>query len=145
MNSGVLNVETSSAAVASMAIPEFSRAITDADLTITPAARGKMAELFGDVDDDVNAIRVFVTGGGCSGMSYGMTFTDQVHETDCLRDEEGFSLYVDAVAMGFLQGVEIDFVDRGPSGASFVFNNAFTAAGDGGGGGGCPGCGASSR
>lgn len=136
-------METSSAAAEPTAIPEFSRAITHADLTITPAARDKMAELFAEVDDDVNAIRVFVTGGGCSGMSYGMTFTDQVHETDCVRDEEGFSLYVDVVAMGFLQGVEIDFVDRGPSGASFVFNNAFMAAG--GGGGGCPGCGASSR
>ena len=107
------DVETSTVAAASAGIPAFNRAITNADLTITPAAREKMAELFSEVEDDINAIRVFVTGGGCNGMSYGMTFTDQVHDTDCVRDEDGFSLYVDAVAMSFLQGVEIDFVDRG--------------------------------
>lgn len=109
-------------------------------IAVTDAAQAKMAELFKDVDDDIEAIRVFVAGGGCSGMSYGMTFTDQLRDTDFVYSGEGFSLYVDAVAMGFLDGVEVDFVDRGPAGASFVFNNAFQASG----GGGCSGCSGSS-
>lgn len=112
--------------------PAFNPVIGDEDLRITPAAQKKMAELFDDVDDEVNAIRVFVAGGGCGGMSYGMTFTDQRAEADCIREGDGFSLYVDAVALSFLRGVEIDFVDRGPSGASFVFNNAFATTATGG-------------
>jgi iron-sulfur cluster insertion protein len=53
-------------------------------------------------------------------------------------EKQGFNLYVDAVAMNFLRGVEIDFVER-PTGASFVFNNVFAATG---GSGTCGACGA---
>lgn len=119
-------------------MPKFNPVITEDDLTITPAARTKMTELFDDVDDEVSAIRVFVSGGGCGGMSYGMTFTDQQYETDYVLESDGFAIYVDAVAMSFLRGVEIDFKDRGPAGASFVFNNAFAITG----GGTCSACGA---
>jgi len=79
-------------------------------------------------DDDLKAIRVFVSGGGCGGMGYGMTFTDSQTEYDCTRKEEGFEIFVDAVALNFLRGVEIDYVER-PTGASFVFNNAFSMSG----------------
>ena len=118
----------------------FSTRLTDNDLTLTAAAREKMLELFNQVeDDDLKAIRVFVSGGGCSGMGYGMTFTDTLSDHDCVRNEEGFDVYVDAVALNFLRGVEIDFVER-PTGASFVFNNAFAITG---GSGSCGGCGSS--
>lgn len=118
----------------------FSSQLTENDLTLTAAAREKMLELFNQVeDDDLKAIRVFVSGGGCSGMGYGMTFTDTLSDYDCVRKEEGFDVYVDAVALNFLRGVEIDFVER-PTGASFVFNNAFAITG---GSGSCGGCGSS--
>jgi iron-sulfur cluster insertion protein len=71
-------------------------------------------------------------------MGYGMTFTDTRSEYDCVRNEEGFDIYVDAVALNFLRGVEIDYVER-PTGASFVFNNAFAMTG---GSGVCGACGA---
>ena len=88
------------------------------DLSLTLAAREKMAELFSQVDDaDLQAIRVFVSGGGCGGMGYGMTFTDTRSEFDYVRKENGFNVYVDAVAINYLRGVEIDYVER-PSGAS---------------------------
>ena len=116
----------------------FAQVIGEQDLRLTPAARSKMAELFQDLDDDLNAIRIFVAGGGCGGMGYGMTFTDQKTEYDCVLEGDGFDIYVDAVALNFLRGVEIDFVDR-PTGASFVFNNVFSATG---GSGTCGGCGA---
>ncbi len=109
------------------------------DLSLTPAAREKMAELISQADDaDLQAIRVFVSGGGCGGMGYGMTFTDSRTEFDYVRKESGFSVYVDAVALNYLRGVEIDYVER-PSGASFVFNNAFALTG---GSGTCGACGA---
>jgi iron-sulfur cluster insertion protein len=113
--------------------------LAEGDLSLTPAARAKMAELFGQVEDeDLRAIRVFVSGGGCGGMGYGMTFTDTRTEYDYARKEKDFSIYVDAVALNFLRGVEIDYVER-PTGASFVFNNAFALTG---GSGTCGACGA---
>ena len=114
-------------------------ALSESDVSLTPAARAKMAELFTQVeDDDLQAIRVFVSGGGCGGMGYGMTFTDKQTEYDYVRREEGFNVYVDAVALNYLRGVEIDYVER-PTGASFVFNNAFAMTG---GSGVCGACGA---
>lgn len=118
---------------------ENSIGLSDQDLSLTEAAREKMLELFNQVEDDeLQAIRVFVSGGGCGGMGYGMTFTDTRTEYDAVRSEKGFDIYVDAVALNFLRGVEIDYVER-PTGASFVFNNAFAMTG---GSGVCGACGA---
>lgn len=117
----------------------FSMELATTELALTAAAREKMLELFSQVeDDDLKAIRVFVSGGGCGGMGYGMTFTDTKSEYDCVRKEQGFDVYVDAVALNFLRGVEIDYVEK-PTGASFVFNNAFAITG---GSGTCGACGA---
>lgn len=116
----------------------FSMGLQESDLALTEAAREKMCELITQAeDDDLKAIRVFVSGGGCGGMGYGMTFTDSQTEYDSTRKEEGFEIYVDAVALNFLRGVEIDYVER-PTGASFVFNNAFSMSG---GSGTCGSCG----
>jgi iron-sulfur cluster insertion protein len=117
----------------------FAVELQESDLALTAAAREKMLELFSQVEDeDLKAIRVFISGGGCGGMGYGMTFTDARSEYDCVRREQGFDVYVDAVALNFLRGVEIDYVER-PTGASFVFNNAFSITG---GSGTCGACGA---
>jgi iron-sulfur cluster insertion protein len=117
---------------------DYSTDLVSGDLALTEAARGKMCELFSQIeDDDMKAIRVFVSGGGCGGMGYGMTFTDSRSEYDSVRSEEGFDIYVDSVALNFLRGVEIDYVEK-PTGASFVFNNAFAVTG---GSGTCGACG----
>jgi iron-sulfur cluster insertion protein len=117
---------------------DYSTNLAESDLALTAAAREKMLELFNQIeDDDMKAIRVFVSGGGCGGMGYGMTFTDSRSEYDCVRSEDGFDVYVDAVALNFLRGVEIDYVEK-PTGASFVFNNAFAMTG---GSGTCGACG----
>ncbi len=110
---------------------EFAPSLSESDIRLTPAANLKMAELFNDIDEDLDAIRVFVSGGGCGGMSYGMTFTDSKTPYDCELSADGFNLYVDAVALNYLRGVEIDYVERS-SGASFVFNNVFAATGGSG-------------
>ena len=115
-----------------MAQADYSNNLAESDLALTATAREKMLELFNQIeDDDMKAIRVFVSGGGCGGMGYGMTFTDSRSEYDCVRSEDGFDVYVDAVALNFLRGVEIDYVEK-PTGASFVFNNAFAMTGGSG-------------
>lgn len=123
----------------SQAANSYSNELGASELALTATAREKMLELFSQVeDDDLKAIRVFVSGGGCGGMGYGMTFTDSLSEYDSVRNEDGFDVYVDAVALNFLRGVEIDYVEK-PTGASFVFNNAFAITG---GSGTCGACGA---
>lgn len=122
-----------------MTIPAFSETISDAEIRITSVAAEQMAKLYSQVDDDdITAIRIFIAGGGCSGMSYGMTFTDRLSDHDKVLKGDGFDIYVDAVAIQYLKGVEIDYVSRA-TGASFVFNNVFASTG---GSGMCGGCGA---
>lgn len=120
-------------------LPVYRSALDSSDVSITPAAHEQLARLFGEVDDDeVEAIRIFVSGGGCSGMTYGMTFADQRTPYDKVLEAEGYKVYVDSVAHGYVRGVEIDYVSK-PTGATFVFNNVFAATG---GSGTCGACGA---
>lgn len=118
------------------ALPEFNTTITD-EIKVLPAAHEKLVELLG-AEEEVNGVRIFVSGGGCGGMTYGMTFSEAPTAHDSILEIDGLTLYVDAVALSFLSGVEIDFVQQG-MGASFVFKNAFAATG---GSGVCGACGA---
>lgn len=112
-------------------------ALTEQDLSLTSPAHEKMGELFSQVDDNVQGVRVFATPGGCSGISFGMTFTDSVNDDDGVLDVGAFRVVVDGGTLQYLRGVEIDFVDRGDGNASFVFNNLPSV------GGGCGTCGSS--
>jgi iron-sulfur cluster insertion protein len=115
-----------------------SNALTEIDLTLTGTAQTKMGELFQQVDDNIQGVRVFATPGGCSGISFGMTFSDEINDNDGVLDCNGFKVIVDDGTMQYLRGVEIDFVDQGDGNASFVFNNLQPV------GGGCSSCGSSS-
>tara|TARA_Y100000588_G_scaffold190434_1_gene204280 strand:- start:4 stop:372 length:369 start_codon:yes stop_codon:yes gene_type:complete len=107
-------------------------------ISVTASAKTKIAELLASADESHSAVRVFVSGGGCGGMSYGMTFAESVSDKDrFLNDETGFALTIDPVAFSYLQGAEIDFEDSDVN-ATFVFNNVFKAVG---GSGACSGCG----
>ena len=110
-------------------------ALTDSELTLTNPAQGKMAELMDQVEDNIEGIRVFATPGGCSGVSFGMTFTDQLGAEDMVREYGGLKVIVDPATLEHIRGVEIDFVGDGAE-ARFVFNNLAPA-----GGGGCGTCG----
>jgi iron-sulfur cluster insertion protein len=110
-------------------------ALNESDLTLTSPAQGKMAELLGEVEEKIHGVRVFATPGGCSGVSFGMTFTDQLNDDDKVREYEGVKVIVDAGTLEYIRGVEIDFVDAGDGDARFVFNNLQPV------GGGCGTCG----
>ncbi len=120
-------------------VPQYRDTITADEIMISESAREQMEKLYTQADDpDIEAIRIYVSGGGCAGMTYGMTFADRRTPFDRVLHGDGFDVYVDTVAMQYLGGVEIDYVER-PIGASFVFNNVFAATG---GSGMCGGCGA---
>jgi iron-sulfur cluster insertion protein len=113
--------------------------LTASDLSLSGPAQGKMAELVQQVEEDIKGVRVYATAGGCSGISFGMTFTDQVNGNDMVLACEGFDVIVDDATLEHLRGVEIDFIDREDGAASFVFNNLPQTQG----GGGCGSCGSS--
>ena len=106
------------------------------DLKLSEAAHQKMVELIGQVEGDVAGIRITAQPGGCSGMNFGMTFSERVEDNDLVRDNDGVKLMVAADAIDHLRGADIDFVDNGNGQASFVFNNIPTPAS-----GGCGTCG----
>ena len=86
----------------------FQTEVTADMMSITDIALEKMTELLGQVEEDVAGIRVFVHGGGCSGLSYGMTYAEDVLDTDSALGNEDCKILVDPVALGYLQGCEID-------------------------------------
>ena len=116
---------------------EYSQEITEQTMTITPACEAQLATIMKEADEEITALRIFVEGGGCNGLSYGMTYVDGRTEYDSVLQCEGFQLVVDAVALNFLQGCKIDYVKDGLN-ESFVFNNVFESVG---GSGMCSGCG----
>jgi iron-sulfur cluster insertion protein len=112
--------------------------LSQQDISLTSPAQTKMSELFTQVDDNIQGVRVFATPGGCSGISFGMTFTDEINDDDGVLECGDFKVVVDDGTLAYLRGVEIDFVDRGDGHATFVFNNLPSM-----GGGGCGTCGSS--
>ena len=118
----------------------FNNEIAEQEIRISPIAAEQLKNLVDSVEEDIAGVRIYVSGGGCSGMTYGMTYADQVTEYDKVLDGEGFKVLVDAIALSYLKGCNIDFVDNGLN-KSFVFNNVFESVG---GSGGCSGCGGGS-
>ena len=117
---------------------EYLSTLSENDINVSAVAGEQFQRLISSVeDDDIEAIRIYVAGGGCSGMTYGMTFTDRRTDYDRVYEGDGYRVYVDAVAINYLRGVEIDFVTR-ETGSTFVFNNVFQATG---GAGTCGACG----
>ncbi|HEC15974.1 MAG TPA: iron-sulfur cluster assembly accessory protein [Sedimenticola sp.] len=92
-------------------------------ITVTTPAQTKIVDLIGQVEEDIQGVRVYATPGGCSGISFGMTFTDQIAEDDNVLECEGFKIIIDTGALPHLRGVEIDYVDRGDGTSVFKFNN----------------------
>ena len=119
---------------------ETATRISSDDLTVTTSARSKLSELVSGVEDPIEGIRIYATPGGCSGISFGMTFTDQLGDTDGILDCEDFKVIVDDGTMQHLRGVEIDFASRDGGESAFVFNNLQPVSS----GGGCGTCGSSS-
>ena len=112
---------------------QFNPQLTD-QITVSDEAVKQLLALT-ESEEGVSGVRIFVSGGGCSGMSYGMTFVDQATPFDTTLEKDGLKVHVDAVALSFLEGVEIDYQTDGAN-ASFVFKNVFANSASGGGCGG---------
>lgn len=95
---------------------------TTESLIFSSAAAAKVKSL---IEDEGNAdlnLRVFVSGGGCSGFQYGFTFDENVIEGDTIVETEGVKLLIDPMSVQYLFGAEIDYTE-GLEGAQFVIRN----------------------
>lgn len=88
----------------------------------TDAAASKVADLIAEEGNPNLKLRVFVSGGGCSGFQYGFTFDEDVADDDTSVVKEGVTVLVDAMSYQYLVGAEIDFVE-GLEGSQFVIKN----------------------
>lgn len=91
-------------------------------LTFTDSAAGKVKELILEEGNPDLKLRVFVTGGGCSGFQYGFTFDEVANEDDSVMEKNGVTLLVDPMSYQYLSGAEIDY-QEGLEGAQFVIKN----------------------
>lgn len=91
-------------------------------LVFTEAAADKVRVLLDDEGNPHLKLRVFVTGGGCSGFEYGFTFDEDVEEDDTAIDRDGVTLLVDPMSYPYLAGAEVDYVED-LGGSRFVVRN----------------------
>jgi iron-sulfur cluster insertion protein len=93
-----------------------------APLVFTDSAANKVKELIDEEGNPELKLRVFVSGGGCSGFQYGFTFDEVQNEDDSVMQKNGVTLLIDAMSYQYLVGAEIDYTE-GVEGAQFVIKN----------------------
>lgn len=105
----------------------MSTAVTTPEITVTPAALDRIKTL---IEEEGNAnlkLRVYITGGGCSGFQYGFAFDEKVRDDDNVIENQiqkdmKIGVLVDALSMMYLSGAEIDYVET-LQGAHFTIRN----------------------
>ena len=90
-------------------------------ITITSAAADKVRELLDAEGNAELGLRIFVAGGGCSGLQYGMTL-DETQESDSIFETQGVRVLIDEMSAEYISGSEVDYVDS-LMGAGFTVNN----------------------
>lgn len=91
-------------------------------LVFTESAAAKVKTLIEEENNPDLKLRVFVSGGGCSGFQYGFTFDETMNDGDTSVMKEGVTLLVDPMSFQYLAGAEIDYTE-GLEGAQFVIRN----------------------
>ncbi len=97
------------------------------DIQFSARAAAKVRELIEDEGNPGLRLRVFITGGGCSGFSYGFTFDDGGAEDDSVINRDGVTMLVDPMSYQYLIGAEIDYRED-LSGSQFVVSNPNASA-----------------
>ena len=98
-----------------------------ANIDFSQAAADKVKALIAQEGDEGLRLRVFITGGGCNGFSYGFTFDDDVAEDDAVVERSGVTMVVDAMSYPYLEGSQVDYIED-LSGAQFVVTNPNAAS-----------------
>ena len=91
-------------------------------ITLTDRAVSKVRELINEEENEDLKLRVFITGGGCSGFQYGFSFDEEMADDDTRIEREGVLLVVDSMSYPYLAGSEVDYTE-GLEGSRFIINN----------------------
>ncbi|MDH3589151.1 MAG: iron-sulfur cluster insertion protein ErpA [Gammaproteobacteria bacterium] len=91
-------------------------------LVFTDAAARKVGQLIAEEGNAALKLRVFISGGGCSGFQYGFTFDENIEDGDARIEKEGVTLLVDPMSIQYLTGAEIDYKED-LEGAQFIIRN----------------------
>ncbi|MCX8049204.1 MAG: iron-sulfur cluster insertion protein ErpA [Methylohalobius sp.] len=91
-------------------------------LLISESAAGKVGELIAEEGNPNLKLRIYVTGGGCSGFQYGFVFEEAIGEDDTLVEKNGVTFLVDSTSLQYLTGAQIDY-QEGLEGARFIIHN----------------------
>lgn len=92
------------------------------ELTFSDAAAGKVKQLIAEEKNPKLKLRIYITGGGCSGFQYGFSFDENVTEGDITVENSGVALVIDPMSYQYLIGAEVDYTE-GLEGAQFVVRN----------------------
>ena len=98
-----------------------------AEISFSESAAIKVKRLIDNDGDDSLKLRVFITGGGCNGFSYGFTFDSEVAEDDAMVERSGATMLVDSMSYPYLAGARVDYVEN-LNGSQFVVNNPNASA-----------------
>jgi len=102
--------------------PVFGNSAPPIPIVFTDAAANKVGELIKEEDNPNLKLRVFISGGGCSGFQYGFTFDENIEDGDSQVVNQGVTLVVDPMSVQYLMGAEIDYKDD-LQGAKFIIRN----------------------
>lgn len=91
-------------------------------IQVTNSAVAKVKSLVEEEANEELKLRVFVTGGGCSGFQYGFTFDELVAEDDAVIEKDGITVMVDSMSYPYLAGSEVNY-EEGLQGSKFVVQN----------------------
>jgi iron-sulfur cluster insertion protein len=91
-------------------------------IVFTDAAAHKVGELIEEEDNQDLKLRVFISGGGCSGFQYGFTFDEKIEDGDSQVENQGVTLVIDPMSVQYLMGAEIDYKED-LQGAQFIIRN----------------------
>ncbi len=91
-------------------------------IIFTDSAAAKVGELISEEGNENLKLRVYVSGGGCSGFQYGFTFDEEVNEDDTSVINQGVTVLIDAMSIQYLTGAVIDYKED-LSGSQFVIRN----------------------
>ncbi len=93
-----------------------------AAMQFSQKAANKVKGLIEEEGNDRLMLRVFITGGGCSGFQYGFTFDEDMEDDDTVVERDGVKLVVDPMSFQYLEGAEVDYTE-GLEGSRFIINN----------------------
>jgi iron-sulfur cluster insertion protein len=91
-------------------------------LVFTEAAAAQVKKLAEQENNPALMLRVFITGGGCSGFQYGFEFDDKVNDDDIRIEKDGATMVIDAMSMQYMNGAEVGF-QQDLTGSQFVVHN----------------------